>query len=125
MSSSSTSKIQPLDKTVVTEFKIQVADIHLRTKYLNGSIAVKVPRDGAFTTSDANVTDIKHVLLNDIKSIVAIHSFEPFEIDISNATGMLTGLKCSGLFLFYGALDSVTIRAVGPNSTVRLAYLYA
>ena len=119
------SKILPLDKTVVTELQVTVADIHLRTKKLAASIAAKVPRDGNFQEGDYNVSNAFPLLLNGIKAVVIIHAFEPVLISLSNENGMLNDIKCSGLFVMYGSFDSVEVKAPEAGKTVRLTYLYS
>lgn len=119
------SKILPTDKSVVTEFKVTVADIHLRTKKMAASISARVPRDANFQEGDYNVTNALPLLLNSVKAMVLIHSFEPVLISLSNENGMLNDIKCSGLFMMYGAFDSVEVKAPEAGKTVRLTYLYS
>ena len=118
-------KALPLDKSVVTEFKITVADIHLRTKKLANSIAVRVPRTGNFIEGDYNVSDVSTLLMNNIKAVVAIFSYEPILISLTNANGMLNDIPCSGLFLMYGSFDSVEVKSPEAGKLVRVTYLYS
>lgn len=118
-------KTMPLDKSVVTEFKVTVADINLRTKKLSNSIAVRVPSDSNFQEGDYNVSDGRTLLLNSIKAVVVIQSFEPVLISLTNMNGMISDIPCSGLFLMYGSFDSVEVKSPAAGKTVRLTYLYS
>ena len=121
----SSSKIQPLDKTVVTEFKVQMADIHMRHRVMNGSQAARVARDGSFVTADANVTSEKGVTLTDIKRVIVIQGWNNLLISLKNETGSIERIPCTGLFIMYGSFDEVTIRAQSEGDPVRISYLYA
>lgn len=117
------SKIQPLDKTIVTELKVQVADIHTRLKHLQASIAAKVPRTSQFTVSDATVVSGNEILINNITAAIIVSAFDSFQLDISNSSGQIVNMECTGLFIYYGQLDSVVIK-VQPGKEVRLSYIY-
>jgi len=121
----STNKILPLDKTVLTEFKIQVVDIHRRSKYLVESIAVRVPNSGKFVSADATVDQSSDLDLIGISSVIAIHSFVPIIILLRDLSGAVVSVPCAGLFLVYGSFASVSIRTVPEHPSTRLTYLYA
>lgn len=121
----STNKILPLDKTVLTEFKIQVADIHRRSKHMVESIAVRVPNSGKFISADATVDQNTGLDLLDITSVVAIHSFSPIVLVLQDLAGGTVTVPCTGLFLVYGAFARVTIRVPVGSTAIRLAYIYA
>lgn len=119
------SKIQPLDKTIVAQFQIHVADIHMRTRQMNGSQAVRVSRDGTFTQGDTNIDPVEPLVLKNIKGMIAINSWQPMLLSLKNESGLIENLPCSGLFIFYGAIDEVTVRAAAPGDPVRITYVFA
>lgn len=115
-------KHQPLDKTLALEFKAQVADINNRKKVLQGSIASKIDLTSNFVAGDANVSDMQPFNLLNIKTAVMIHSYKPFTVDIINGSTSALGLACTGVFIFYGAISSLTIKA---EELTRFTYVYA
>lgn len=115
-------KILPLDRTLVTEFKVQVADIHTRVKFLNGSIAAKVPQDSSYASGDFVVGPGQDQLITNIKVAVLLYGFEPFLIDLSTSQGQLMGIACNGLFIMYGSFDSCLVRS---SKSIRLTYMWA
>lgn len=119
------SKILPLDKTILTEFKIQVADIHRRSKYLVESIAVRVPQSGKFVSADATIALNAPLEIQAVASVIAIHSFVPISILLEDSTGSSIIVPCTGLFLVYGTFARVEIRSTAEFPTTRLTYLYA
>lgn len=119
-----TQKIQPLDKTVVTEFNIHVADIHMRIKQMNGSQAARVARDGSFAQGDFNADSEIPFTLVDVKRVIAIQSWQPLKITLVKDEQSME-FPCSGLFITYGAFDSVSIRAASPGDPVRVTYIAA
>lgn len=119
------SKIQPLDKTVVTEFKVHMADIHMRHRLINGSQAARVARDGNFVSADGNVTTEKSIILSDIKRVIVIHAWNNIFISLKNETGSIERIPCTGTFIMYGSFDEVSIRAQSEGDPVRITYLYA
>jgi hypothetical protein len=118
-------KSLPLDKSVVTEFKIEVADIHLRAKQLKGAVASKVSRDSNFISGDYNITENQTLLMNNIKSVVAIYSYEPVLLSLTNASGSISDIPCNGLFLMHGSFDSVEVKSPVAGKMIRLTYLYS
>lgn len=119
------SKIQPLDKTIVTEFKVHMADIHMRHRLITGSQAARVSRDGNFVSADGNVTAEKAITLSDIKRAIVIHAWKSIFISLKNETGSIERIPCTGTFIMYGSFDEVTIRAQMEGDPVRVTYLYA
>ncbi len=115
-------KIQPLDRTLVTEFNIFAADINTRVRQLTGSIAAKVSATDNFVSGDANVGPILDITLNPINKFVIIHSYSELLLDLTNASGIITDVPCSGLFVHYGALTSIKIKAAVAT---RLTYIYS
>lgn len=124
MSSSAVKQHQPTSKTVVTDYKVQVVDINLRLKSLAGAMAAHIPEDSDLITADYTVTNTKTALLNGITTVVVVQSFGPFLVSISNASGMITDIPCTGLFIMYGALDSVEVKST-TDLPARISYFYA
>jgi hypothetical protein len=121
---SSSSKIQPTDKTVVTDFKLQIVDLQLRLRNIAGAMAAHIPSTADLTSADFTVSNGKSALLNNVTTVVIVQSFSPFLVSLSNASGMITDIPCTGLFIVYGAFDSVEVKSVADAAT-RISYLYA
>jgi hypothetical protein len=113
-------KSQPLDRTLVTEFKVQVADLYTRTRSLQGSIAKKVSQTTEYKTGDANVGPTTPFVITDILVGVIISGYSDILLTISYSTGQVIDVPCSGLFILYGQLDSVSISAAAPT---RITYV--
>ncbi len=112
-------KALPTDKSVLTEFQVVVADIYTRSNKLKGAMSVKVPESGSYTSSDFTVAHDRPTTLTSIERCIIVNSFQPFVIDITRSGQTTTGIPCQGLFVLYGALDSVKVYGVSPtpNST--------
>lgn len=108
-------KQQPLDKTIVTEFKVTVADIHLRKRAIGGSIAKRVSSDTDFVSGDADCGPNKDFTISGIKTAVMVHGFRSFTVSIRYGSGEIVDVPCHGLFVFYGELDSVTVKSSEPT----------
>lgn len=119
------SKIQPLDKTVITEFKVQVADIHMRTRQLNASQAARVGSENTFVSADANLSMERPIVLSDIKKVIIIHAWKSIFISLKNETGTIERIPCTGTFIMYGSFDEVSISAQAEGDPVRITYLFA
>ena len=115
-------KSPPLDKTLVTEFSTDLADIHLRQRQIRNSIAVRVPVTTIMSVGDFNLLGSQQLVLEDIQVSVQIHGYESFFIDVVN--GFTSGtFLCSGLFITFGSFDRIVVR---KNVTdTRISYLCA
>lgn len=118
-------KIQPLDKTVVTEFKVAVADIHMRSRKMQGAQSTRVGREENFIQADANISTTQIVTITGIKKVIIIEAWKPFLLSLKNETGSIENIPCSGLFIYHGSFDEVTIKAASEGDPVRISYLYA
>ncbi len=118
-------KRQPLDKTIVTEFKVQVADIHARRTKAQGSIAKRVNIEASFRSGDETVTTVRPFTVEGIKTAVLVHAYTDIVLDLKYKDGEIASVPCSGLFILYGELDSVTVRAKYAAEAVRFIYLAA
>lgn len=121
----SSNKIQPLDKTIITEFNIKVADLHQWSKKMNGAQAARVARDGAFNQGDLNVSPTRPFTIFEVRRMIAIQSWKPIVLSLKNETGSIENIPCSGLFIMYGSFDEVTVKAQMEGDPVRIAYIYA
>ncbi len=120
-----TKKARSTSKTVVTEFKVQVVDINLRLRNIAGAMAKHLPDTANLQSGDCTVMDGQTQLMNNITTVVIIDAFEPVLLSISNSSGEIQELQCSGLFIFYGQLDSVEVKVATPLAKTRISYLYA
>lgn len=75
-------KRQPFSKTVVTEFKIQLADVLSRSIRLQGSQASAIPETQPFNSGDANISDALPLIVKDAKSLCIINSYEAFNVEL-------------------------------------------
>jgi hypothetical protein len=118
-------KIQPLDKTVRAEFKVMVADINMRSRVMEGSAAARVGQETNFVSADATVTTERKVTLSGIAKCVVIQTWQPVFISLKNETGSIENVPCVDVFMMYGALEEITIRAQKEGDPVRITYIYA
>lgn len=102
-------KQQPTDRTLVTEFKMTVADIHLRKRVTGGSIAKRVNAETDFIAGDAVAGPDAPFKISNIKTAVLIQGFQPFKLNIRYGDSILENVPCSGLFVHYGELDEVEV----------------
>jgi hypothetical protein len=117
-------KIQALDKTLVTEFAVQIADINLRQKFMKGAISAKIVQTANLVQADATVTDTQHVTITNVISAIIINSFSPILLDLTNDSGTILNVPCNGLFINYGQFTSVVIKGTDSIGT-RLSYTYS
>ena len=116
-------KIKQLAKTVVTSFDVQIVDMHLRQKQMKEAISAKILPTTNFTTADATVSTTSIVTLKGITTVLVISCWSAIALSLTQGTSTIV-VPCTGLFIFYGAIDQVDI--IGTNATgVRLSYLYA
>jgi len=115
-------KTLPLAKTLVTEFRTELADVYLRQKHLKESIAAKIPSTSNLRVGDFNLTQPNQLVLDDIQVAVEVHGYEDFIIDLVNQMTSVS-FTCTGLFIVFGQFDRVVVR----KSTVdtRITYLCA
>lgn len=118
-------KSLPLNKTIVTEFKVSVADIYMRSKQMNGSMSARVGQNQNFISADANVDQIQKVLISNVQSVIIVNSYDPILISLKNETGSIENIPCKGLFVMYASFDEVEIKSASAEKMVRISYLYA
>ncbi len=114
-------KSEPTKRTIVTEFKVTVADIHLRKKAMSGSIAKQVNMETDFIAGDAVVTPTGPFIIEDIRTAVMVHSFRSMNISLTIGGITTPPTECSGLFVFYGKIDRVVITTDGTSQ--RFSYI--
>lgn len=115
-------KRQPLDKTIVTELNIFVADLYVRQKQLKAAKSLIVDRDSNYRTGDFNLNDTSVLPLIDIKSCLIISAWDSFVMDIHSGTNMVSVI-CSGIFISYSAFERVDIKKHLADN--RIAYICA
>lgn len=108
-------KAQPLRRTVVTEFKVVVADLHLRRKAMGGSIAKAVSMETDFISGDAVCSAERPFSITDIRTAVMLHSFNELMVSITIGGITTPFTKCHGLFVFYGEIERVDVQAVSAE----------
>jgi hypothetical protein len=118
-------KIQPLDKTVVLQFQVHVADLHMRTRQLNAAQSARVGDAETFTSADANITTDRPAVMTGIKKVVIIHAWKSVFISLRNESGLIERIPCTGTFIMYGSFDEVTVSAQAEGDPVRITYLFA
>ena len=116
-------KPQPLDKTIVLDYSIVIADIAARRRRSKVSVAVKVPLVSALVEADANVSTSQSISLTGVGVFLSISSNVPVRIAITNGANTVT-LSSSGTFLFTGAVDAVVISGLNVAYD-RITYIYA
>lgn len=117
-------KLMATDKTVVTDFKVQIVDMHIRLKQFGGAKAAHIVNHSNIHQADYTVTKTERALMNFVKTLVIIESFGDVVLALSNGSGQITDVVCTGLFIFYGELDSVEVRAI-DDTPVRISYIYS
>lgn len=119
------SKRLPTAKTVVFEFSVQLADILARNVRMKGSAASQLLDSQAFNNGDVNVDNANPYLINGVKSIVVLQSFDPFHVSITDVAGTQITIECNGLFVHQGAISQISI-VPNPNyPVIRLQYLWS
>jgi len=114
----------PTDKTVVTELKIQLVDQFTRNRIVTETIAARISQDQGLKTGDSTVTDTQSLILSNIEAMVYINSWGNFLLRLEYADQSIQEVPCTGLFLLYGKLKTVEVRAAQPGP-LRLSYIYA
>lgn len=118
------SKRLPYDKTVVTEVRVQLADILSRTVRLKNSVATPVLANRPFNNGDVNITEAMPLVLDDVASIVILSSLQPFNVVLKNAGGEVA-ITSSGLFIHTGAAEQVVATPVSGEASTRLQYIWS
>lgn len=118
-------KAQPLDKTVRTEFKVVVADRFMRNRAMEGSAAARVGQTENFVSGDCVVAPDRPLTLSKIQKVVVIQTWQPVFISLKNETGSIENIPCVDVFMMYGSLDEISIRAQSDGDPVRITYIHA
>lgn len=116
-------KQQPLAKTLVTEIRSELADIHLRQKQLKASIASKIPQGANLRVGDFNLIQGDQLILDQVTTAIQIHGYEPFDIDLVKGLTSVVSFTCTGLFIVFGSFDRVVVRRSSVDT--RITYLCA
>lgn len=119
----------PYDKTVVTQFRVELADLKSRSNKLNGSMATKILTGYDYNNGDKNV-DVAGYEIGPVRAVLALYSYEPFLISMQQTVaGVTQSIEqlCQGLFIFHGEIEKVVIRPALTSDTgiIRLKFLWA
>ena len=114
------SKTQPTARTMLTEFRMQIADVSLRQSVARGSIAKRVSDESPFSSGDAVCNPDAPFVIENIKTAILIQAYRSFNLTIQYKDGALVDVPCSGLFLLYGELDRVEVSA---TEQLRFSYV--
>lgn len=114
-------KTKPLDKALVVQFRGQLVDIVGRKNALSGTHSVRIPSADTLTEQDIVLSTTPIGLLG-IKNALLIYSYTPFKMKIVANSVESEEITCSGTFLFFGALDSVSLYA---SAETRISVLYS
>jgi len=106
-------KNQPYSKTVVTEVRIQLADLLTRTVLLKSSAAAPILDTDQFNSGDYNVAVDNPLYISEVKNIIVVSSFTDFNVVLNGVAESIT-LNCKGLFIHVGQLSGVVITPAGP-----------
>lgn len=109
----------PYDKTVVVEYKVQLADLLSRSVKLKGSVAAPIMKQNDFNSGDFTITADRPLLIANAESCIILQSFQDFEIVISGETESIV-MPCRGLFIHNGKARSVMARVPAGVTYVRL-----
>lgn len=115
----------PYDKTVVTEFKVHIADLLSRSVALKGSVASPIMLDTPFNKGDATVTAAQPVLIPKTTAILIVSSLEAFVLTMTAADGQQVVMNCRGLFVLNGGGEAVTISVPENVAQVRVQYIFS
>lgn len=114
----------PYNKTVVIEYKVQLADLLSRSVRLKGSVAAPIFKESDFNSGDTTLTPDRPLLLANVQSCIFLQSFEDFEVVISGETESIV-LYCRGLFVHNGSAKSIMARVPRNTDQVRLQYIWS
>ena len=114
----------PYNKTVVAEFKIQLADLLTRSVLLKGSVAAPIPTSSPFNHGDVNITQAQPFYIPATSSILILSSLEDFVLNISDAVTSVE-LQCRGLFINNGATGQVTVSPPVGVDMIRLQFIWS
>lgn len=118
------SKRLPYDKTVVTEMRVQLADILSRTVRLKSSVATPILTDRAFNNGDVNISDAVPLHVVGVASVLILSSLQAFNVVLRNAGGEVQ-LTSNGLFVHTGAADEVFVTPISGEAFTRLQYIWS
>lgn len=115
-------KQPPLEKTLVTQFLTEIADINIRQKQLKESMATRLPLSSNLRVGDFNIIAGQSLILDGIGTVIQVHGYTTFWVDIVNGLTS-TSFLCDGLFIAFTALDRVSIRR--DQLDTRVTYICA
>lgn len=115
----------PYDKTVVAEFKIQLADVLSRTVRLQGSVASPISTDSPFNNGDTTVDAEHPLVLENVSAMVVLYCFDSFMITITDDQNNSVTIPCSGLYIHQGKAARITVSPTTETPKFRIKYLWS
>ncbi len=122
--SSTRSKRLQLERTIVTRFQTEVADLQLRRRLQQGSIAKRVVSGNPLNNGEVVVGpgEGQQFVIENVETAVLINSYQPIRLRIKYKSGELANVPCHGVFIFYGELERIEVSA---PEMVRLSFTYS
>jgi hypothetical protein len=119
-------KAQPYDRTVLIEGVLTLADKQRRNAVMKLSQASAIPITNEFKQGDANISPTSPLFLGNVSTVVVVKSFGSFLVDFEDLTHQrVTGLFCTGTFVFFGELYNVIVSPTLDQPQIRVSYLSA
>ena len=117
-------KVLPYSRSVLFKILVETADSISRVPAAKGSMGIRVLEGMEYVSGDAVVSDNPAEILN-IQGGIAVISTQKFIITLT--VDGVTGPEqtCSGLFVFSGPLDKVSIKPSLSGIPVRFKYVKA
>ena len=117
--------IRPIDKTVVTDIKVTVADLYVKTRAIKSAFSVKVPRDVPFTQQDVVITPTNGLTIPGFSAFMMIRTYVPIQAVIFDpSSGASFTLTVDKLWVMHGTFDK-EIQFTSFDDNVRISCVYA
>ena len=98
---------EPIAKTLVAEFKVTAADLHVRTQMVKAASSIVVPAGEPLHSVDVVVDVQNPYTIEKIDRFLAVVGYENFEVIIREWTGAPdASLPQKGLFITTGAIPA-------------------
>lgn len=104
----------PIIKTLVLEFTGHITNAYTKSRVLNASKSATVTEADSHVATEVVVSPTPHTF-NNIKKAFIATSMGVFFIDITHGGNTITGIRCDGMFAFYGAFDSISLYLETPT----------
>ena len=111
----------PYEKTVVTEVKVQLADLLSRTVVLKNSVPATISVNATFNSGDTTISPGNPLNIERVQSCLILSSMSDFEVVFPGPEEVL--LKCRCLFVHNGSCGRVVVRPPPGIDLVRLQFI--